>query len=86
MVETLTRQEQIAFFMELRHSIPEFVHPAGAATIDHWIADAIDAAANSDFVETERLRKMIHDKIELEHVGMKWIDRRRRSRSSCSQR
>jgi hypothetical protein len=34
--------------MDLRSSIPEDVHPAGAATIDHWIVDAIAAVDSSD--------------------------------------
>jgi hypothetical protein len=52
--------------MELHRSIPKEVHPAGAATIHHWTADALAALDNGDFAEVERLSKMIDDKIELE--------------------
>jgi hypothetical protein len=54
--------------MDLRASIPEGVHPAGAATIDHWIVDAIAAVDASNFAEADRLEKMIHDKVEQERA------------------
>jgi hypothetical protein len=55
--------------MELRGSIPEWVHPAGAPTIDHWIVGALDALDHGELAEADRLERMVRDKVELER---KW--------------
>jgi hypothetical protein len=54
--------------MELGYSIPEYVHPAGAVTIQHWITDALDALDGFNPAEAERLKKAIADKIALERI------------------
>jgi hypothetical protein len=62
----LTLRAERAFFAQLRESIPDWVHPAGAATIDHWIVRALDALDERDFAEAGRLLEMIRRKAELE--------------------
>ena len=49
----------------LRSSIP-YVHPAGRATIDAWLANMGDAADRGDTITFARFAKLIADKIELE--------------------
>jgi hypothetical protein len=71
--------EQRAFLTELRNSIPGWVHPAGAATIDIWIRGALAALDDAEFAEVERLVQMVRDKIALEHKwrleNLHWRDR-----------
>jgi hypothetical protein len=64
-----------AYFTELRYSIPEYVHPAGAATIHRWIANALDALNSFDLAEAERWRKAILSKVEQEKA---WREENRR--------
>jgi hypothetical protein len=56
------------YVMELRYTIPEWVHPAGAATIHHWINDAFRALDNLNFAEAARLGEMILAKIRQERA------------------
>lgn len=53
------------FVEQLRISVP-CVHPAGRATIDHWLMDMVDAADHGDAATVARLAVLIAGKIELE--------------------
>jgi hypothetical protein len=61
-------EERRAFLTGMQSLIHEAVHPAGAATIHHWINDALVALDGGDLDEVERLKKAILAKIELETV------------------
>ncbi len=42
------------------------LHPAGAATITHWLDDMLDAAEKDDPAEVAKYVRMVTDKIALE--------------------
>jgi len=56
----------LAYLAELRVSIPDDVHPAGTATIDHWIRQALEALDEGDHAEVGRLVEIVWRKVELD--------------------
>jgi hypothetical protein len=53
------------FVETLRATVP-YVHPAGRATIDDWLTEALDAADHGDAATVARLASFIAEKVEQE--------------------
>jgi hypothetical protein len=62
------------FIEEFRQSIPDVIHPAGAATIQLWFGDMHAAAHEGDLAEVARLTVMIRDKLAFE---LEWEAKKR---------